>query len=195
MQRQLRETIMFLQIFIMILLNITNALENADYEESNNFINASCISKYRDLEAYVLNSKDVMDNLTETFFKTGRPLTQYVRITYIFKVSLSSSSSNITNNYTIEYHEDVDTNSSDDDDYYYDYDNDNDNDEYKCTDDQTEKLFIWSSSGLYLLGPKSLFWMTLFAVHVAEEEVTIHLPCLCELNYDNLLSRLTYFVS
>ena len=75
--------------------------------------NASCINKYRDLEEYVLYSKVVMDNLTETFFKTGKPFTEYVKITYIIKISMSSSSSNITNNYTTAYYEDTDDNNND----------------------------------------------------------------------------------
>ena len=59
-----------------------------------------------------------------------------------------------------------------------DYDDDDDGEgELICIDDQ--KKFIWSSSALYLLGPKTLFWLTLFAVHVRESSITINLPCLC----------------
>ena len=65
---------------------------------------------------------------------------------------------------------------------------------YKCTRNQT--TYIWSESLLYILGPKPLFWLTLFAVHAVDEvSVTIELPCLCgEVQFD-LLSRLTYLVS
>ena len=77
---------------------------------------------------------------------------------------------------------------------YYDNDNDGDDGEGEliCMDDQ--KKFIWSSSALYLLGPKPLFWLTLFAVDVRESSITINLPCLCSDVYEDLLSRLTYLV-
>ena len=113
-----------------------------------------------------------MDDLIELFFETGKTLTEFVRITYRFKVLLPVS--NHANNST-------DTN------------NDDDDDEFTCMDNQ--KTFIWSSSALYLLGPKPLFWQTLFAVHVQESSITINLPCLCNEAYDNLLPRLTYLVS
>ena len=74
-----------------------------------------------------------------------------------------------------------------------DYDDDDDGEgESICIDDQ--KTFIWSNSALYLLGPKTLFWVTLFAVHVHESSITINLPCLCSDVYEDLLSRLTYLV-
>ena len=77
---------MMLMIFVLLLLSMTNAqeyIEDSEYDEANN---VSCISKYRDLEAYVLNNKDLMDNLTETFFKTGKTSTEFVKIAYRFMV-------------------------------------------------------------------------------------------------------------
>ena len=87
------------------------------------------------------------------------------------------------------------TNSTNNDTRYYNDDDDDDDDDCKfvCINDQ--KKFIWSSSALYLLGPKPLFWLTLFAVHVRESSITVNLPCLCSDVYDDLLSRLTYLVS
>ena len=159
-----------------IMLSLANA---QDYGESGNddsgaitySNNSNCISKYRDLQSYVLNNEDLMDNLIENFFETGETLTEFIRITYRFKVLLPVS--NHTSNSTDTY--------------------DDDDDEFTCMDNQ--KTFIWSSSALYLLGPKPLFWQTLFAVHVQESRITITLPCLCNDAYDNLLPRLTYLVS
>ena len=173
---------MLMVIFELLLLSFAqiSAQEDAhgDYEGGNNSI-ISCIRKYRDLEAYVLNTEDVMDNLTETFYKTGKPSTEFVKITYKFKV-LISVDKNISNDSTETYY------------YYYDDDDDIDGDKYACVDDQ--RLFIWSSSALYLLGPGPLFWLTLFAVHVPENDLTVHLPCLCDTAYGDLLSRLSYLV-
>ena len=172
---------MMLMIFVLLLLSMTHAqeyLEDSEYDETNN---VSCISKYRDLEAYVLNNKDLMDNLTETFFKTGKTSTEFVKIAYRFMVLQSFSTYNNTNT---SYNLTNDTTYFDDD-YELEF----------TYLEHPQRLFIWSSSALYLLGPKPLFWMTLFAVRVPEYTVTIQLPCLCEEDYDNLLSRLTYFVS
>ena len=58
-----------------------------------------------------------------------------------------------------------------------------------------QAVYIWSVPPLYLLGPKPLFWCTLFAINVPETSVTIELPCLCADEYYELLSRLTYLVS
>lgn len=74
------------------------------------------------------------------------------------------------------------------------YYNDDDADgEFTCIDGQ--KKFIWSSSALYLLDPKPLFLLTLFAVHVHESSITINLPCVCSDVYDFLLNQSTYLVS
>ena len=60
--------------------------------------------------------------------------------------------------------------------------------------------YIWSDQFLYLLlGPKSLFWFTVFAVPrtIPEHSATINLTelCLCSDAYKKLISRLTYMVS
>ena len=57
-----------------------------------------------------------------------------------------------------------------------------------------ESIYIWSDHFLYLLGPRVLFRLTLYAVQVAENETTIELPCLCYDVYGSLLSRFTYMV-
>ena len=54
--------------------------------------------------------------------------------------------------------------------------------------------YVWSETALYLLGPKMMKYLTLFAVNIDEVDVTIELPCLCNDVYNSLLSRLTYLV-
>ena len=61
-----------------------------------------------------------------------------------------------------------------------------------CSSQQS--TYIWSEAALYLLGPKAMYWLSLFAVSIHEVDVTIELPCLCSDVYDDLLSRLTYLV-
>ena len=129
---------------------------------------SECISQYRDLEEYILNSTDLLDKVKETFFKTGRHVSKFVYITHIVKIGISSSQSNNTDL------DDVDAG-------------------INCIDHQT--VYIWSESPLYLLGPKPLFWFTLFAINVHETSVTIELPCIYGDVYYDLLSRLMYLVS
>ena len=47
----------------------------------------SYIGKYIDLEKYVLNNKNLMENLTETFFITGKAASNFAKITYNFQTS------------------------------------------------------------------------------------------------------------
>lgn len=61
-----------------------------------------------------------------------------------------------------------------------------------CSNQQGK--YVWSEAALYLLGPRPIFWFTLFAVSIHETDVTIELPCLCNDVYNSLLSRLTYLV-
>lgn len=165
-------------VFAIIIISLANAQANAECDNNSNVPNSydkisSCLRKYKDLQSYVLNDDDLLDNLTEVFFKTGKVLTRFVKITYKFQILLPvDNSTNSTNDVTLYYG--------------------NDSSEVSCIDKQ--KMFIWSSSALYLLGPKPLFWLTLFAVFVPETSITIQLPCLCSDAYDDLLSRLTYLV-
>ena len=169
---------MFLLTFafaIMLKLAKTQAFDenNSDINEANTYDTSNnCIGKYKDLQSYVLNNEDLMDELTELFFETGKIPTKFVKITYRFQILLPVDSYSDNTNETVHY-----SNYS----------------EFTCINSQ--KKFIWSSSALYLLGPAPLFWMTLFAVYVPETSATINLPCLCNDAYDDLLSRLTYLVS
>ena len=66
------------------------------------------------------------------------------------------------------------------------------NEDINCTSHQT--TYIWSESVLYLLGPRPLHFLTLFAVNVSSVSLSVQLPCLCsEVQFD-LLARLTYLV-
>ena len=54
-----------------------------------------------------------------------------------------------------------------------------------------QATYIWSESALYFLGPKSLYWLTLFIVSVSETSTMVELPvCLCHDESDRLLSKL-----
>ena len=56
------------------------------------------------------------------------------------------------------------------------------------------RSYIWSTSPVFLLGPRALFWLSLFSISVNEESVTIRLPCLQATAQRDLLTRLTYLV-
>ena len=159
-----------------ITLNLANTQDhvesvNNDDEAIGYGNSSSCINEYRYLESYVLSNEDLMGKLTELFIKTGKSFTEFVKITYKFQILLPVDNTNNIN----------------------DTDDNGDDGEFTCINDQ--KKFIWSTSALYLLGPKPLFWQTLFAVHVTSSSIIINLPCLCNDVYDDLLSRLTYLVS
>jgi len=50
-----------------------------------------CIGKYGDLQSYILSSKDILNNLTETFFGTREDPARFVEIYYEFQASNSSN--------------------------------------------------------------------------------------------------------
>jgi len=58
-----------------------------------------------------------------------------------------------------------------------------------------ERKYIWSTSPVFLLGPKALFWLSLFTIGVNEESVVLRLPCIQKTAQRDLLTRLTYLVS
>lgn len=159
--------VMYLLLSLLFILQcVCNAQEivDGDCDEMENCTEVtSCIRHYDDLQSYVLSSKETMRSLKETFFKTGRGPSKFVKIIYHFQVS------NNTNDAVA-----VDNNTS------------------SCFSQQS--TYIWSDSALYLLGPKPLFWYTLFAVNIPETSVTVYLPCLCNGVNESLLNRLTYLV-
>ena len=151
-----------------------NDIDSSGEDSYSNISN--CIGKYKDFcnHTYIMSNEDLMDDLTKVFFETGKAPTEFVRITYKFQTLLPND--NYTNNTNISL---------------INYDNNND----ELTYVNIQKKFIWSNSTLYLLGPEPLFWLTLFAVNARQSSITIHLPCLCNDAYDDLLPRLTYLVS
>ena len=151
------------------LLNIYNTQEvidnNENCDETRNYTTVSqCISKYSELDSYILNNEELLRQIVETFFDTGKFPSTYVKITYNYLSSTLTNGSNDT------------------------VDNNNTN----CTTNQT--TYIWSESVLYLLGPKPLFFLTLFAIDIPEATLNIKLPCLCENVQFELLDRLTHLV-
>ena len=128
---------------------------------------SECISQYTDLEDHILSNRYLLEQLINTFYRSGKHVSKFVYITYNAPFGMSSNESYNTTDLLI-----ADNN---------------------CTNHQA--VYIWSESPLYLLGPKPLFWFTLFAINVPETSVTIESPCLCTDEYYKLLSRLTYLVS
>ena len=133
-----------------MILQSTKGLEENHHDCMNDPGNCSVrISKYQDLEEYIISCRDILYTLKAP-------------------IGISSDQSNDATDLDLD---DVDAD---------------------CTNHQT--VYIWNESPLYLLGPKQLFWSTLFAINVPETSVTIELPCLCKEVYYKLLSRLTYLV-
>ena len=141
--------------------------DDGSYRGLEKQICCQCFKQYNDLDQYILNNKEVVRNLTEAFFKTGRNPSRFVKITYHFQ-SCEQMSKNQLNDIV-------------------------DNEIISCT--SLETTYVWSESILYLFGPKPLLWLTLFTVITPEASVTIELPCLCRNEEFYLTDRLTYLVS
>ena len=162
-----------LLIFYIIAINTRGAVSTV--EDCDFYFNcsddmdcseaASCISDYESLESYVQNNKAIINNLTKAFYRTGHSPARFVRITYKLQIPYASQ-----------------FNDSDE--------NDTEND----TCSSIERLYYWSTSPIYLLGPRPLAYLTLSAIIVQEENVIIQLPCLQATDQKALLSRLTYLV-
>ena len=163
-QRFCMDTIVLLVLFLMTFYCVSDAQEINNCDETSNCSEViRCIRQYKTLQTHILNNEEIMDEITTIFFRTGHAASKFVKITYNFQVSKSSKSSN--------------TDATDD------YDGLN------CFSHQN--TYIWSESALYLLGPKPLYWFTIFTINVPEVNVSIELPCLCHYVYDSLLSQLT----
>ena len=129
----------------------------------------SCISDYDLLESYVQSNKSLISNLAQAFYRTGRSPARFVRITYIFQVPLNLNDSNENNSFADSLEVDI------------------------CS--SLQRIYYWSTSPIYLLGPKLLRYLTLGATFLEEENVMVELPCLQADDEKELLSRLTYLVS
>ena len=55
-----------------------------------------CIERYKDLESYITQNDDILVNLTEGFFKTGRDTAEFVTITYHYQVPNTTDENNNT---------------------------------------------------------------------------------------------------
>ena len=126
----------------------------------------SCISDYNILESYVQNNQSLINDLAQAFYRTGRSPARFVRITYRFQIPLNLNDSNET---------------------------DSSFEDNSCSPG-IERVYYWSTSPIYLLGPKTLMYFSLFAIVVQEENVFVELPCLQANDQKELLSRLTYLV-
>ena len=64
-------------------------LNDADDFDSEYDINGncSCIGTYYELESYVKVNRDVIENLKNGLFATGKPPSKFVKLTYNFQVS------------------------------------------------------------------------------------------------------------
>ena len=158
----------FLIILIVSHLSLCTSQFTDEDESCDGARNCSlasyCINQYSELDSYVINNKTLLRTITEAFFVTSKGPSAYVKLNYKFK-SIAQGQGNST---VLE------------------------NEDFNCTNHQT--TYIWSESVLYLLGPRPLYFLTLFAVNVSRVSVTIELPCLCsEVQFD-LLARLTYLV-
>ena len=168
--------LVFLTFRCVFVCNAEEITEN-DCDEADNCTQlTSCIRYYDDLQSYVMNNKEIMRNLKETFFRTGKDPSKFVKITYHFQLDLEmpNSTNNTNSTILVEDYEDNITSYS------------------NCSNQ--ESTYIWSESALYLLGPKSLFWYTLFVVNIPEISIIIDLPCLCNGANESLLNRFTYLV-
>ena len=123
-----------------------------------------CIEEYDDLESYILSNKRLLGKLRKTFFKSNYGTSKFVRITYSFRAYYTISNSSRSKN--CSYYPNI----------------------KKCSYHHDQTTYIWSESALYLLGPKRLFWLTLFAINIPEADVTIELPGLCKEVINDLLS-------
>ena len=77
--------------------------------------------------------------------------------------------------------------------YHYQILNDSKDISDYCFD--MKRIYFWSTSPSYLLGPEPMFWLSLFAINPSVSSVSIQLPCLQKDTVRDLLSRLTYLVS
>ena len=146
---------MLLALYLIAGVNATSE-DCIFYPDCSNTMNcsqpASCISDYDLLESYVQSNKSLISNLAQAFYRTGRSPARFVRITYNFQVPSNLNDSNGNDSFADSIK--VDTCSS------------------------IQRIYYWSTSPIYLLGPKPLRYLTLFATILQEEDVIVELPCL-----------------
>ncbi|XP_065905085.1 uncharacterized protein [Dysidea avara] len=154
-------------LLLITLCTVQELVESDDCNEAGNCTEMDkCILHYTELEEYILSNKTILKNITEAFFRADKPaITKFLRITYNLQICRGQHKYPANANIT------------------------------SCTGcTHNQSVYIWSKSPICLLGPRPLFFLTLFAVDVSEASITIELPCLCGEVYYNLLSRLTYLI-
>ena len=156
-------------LWTTLVLILSCGFGKADNSSSEAEDYMECIGQYSDLEIFIMNNKILVEKLSQAFFTsgsgvfaTGRGSSQFVKISYNYKLQTSKWKHSVKENVT------------------------------HCSSQQS--TYMWSETATYLLGPRTMYWFTLFAVSVGEADVTIELPCLCNDDHNSLLSRLTYLV-
>ena len=162
--------IVLFAIYLLTITGINATLEDCIYYTNcSNSLDcnepSSCISDYDTLETYVLNNKSIINDLAQAFYRTGHSPAKFVRIIYKFQIPS-----------------------------YFNDTNENDSSIENDTCSSIQRIYYWSTSPVYLLGPRPLLFLSLLAVIVREENVTMQLPCLEAYDQKELLSRLTYLV-
>ena len=153
-------------ILVLVLLCGFGKADNSSNETEDCM---ECIGQYSDLEIFIMNNKTLVEKLSQAFFTTGSAVFGAGRGSSRFiKISYNYKLQTRKCNHSVE--ENV----------------------THCSSQQS--TYIWSETATYLLGPSTLRWLTLFAIYIDEADVTIELPCLCNDDYNSLLSRLTYLV-
>lgn len=169
----MRAEIVLFAIYLLASTGINATIEDCIYYPNcSNTLDcnepSSCISDYDSLETYVQNNKSIINDLAQAFYRTGHSPAKFVRITYKLQIPLNFNDSNENDSYADSIENDT------------------------CS--PIQKIYYWSTSPVYLLGPQPLLYLSLFAVNVQEENVVIQLPCLEANDQKALLSRLTYLV-
>ena len=69
--------------------NICTSQELPENDECFEADNCSvCISQYRDLEEYIVSSRDIVDKIREAFYRTGKHASKFVYITYNAQIGI-----------------------------------------------------------------------------------------------------------
>ena len=64
--------------------------------DEENDCNTTCISKYIDLESYILSNRELLGNLTGAFFRSDEGPSEFVKITYRLQISDTADDMNDT---------------------------------------------------------------------------------------------------
>jgi len=158
---------MLILLVIVTMQFLCNAQEITidDDTISNETENCSCISRYSDLESKIKNNQSLLGYLREEFY-TGGKEAELARIIYEFPSCKCFENKSSEN---------IDNQTN-------------------CTMQQDK--YRWSTSFIYLLGYKPLITASVFVIlFPVENNITVHLPCICNHKRNDLLGKLTSMVS